>query len=137
MNHLETTDFINLPVYKKALELFKVSRAIACSISDNKNVWEMNLSGNYHQQYAGDLMSDTLRLAPSLAILQNASNPTIRLKRAKNIRRAINNIALKCRKLEFSGIKEKEFISLLKAEIHQFDHLFSEWVHHLQFRKDN
>ena len=137
MSHLDATDFINSPVYKKALEIFKVSRAIACSISDSKNVWEMGMAANYNHQYAGDLVSDTLRLAPGLAVVKNASTPTLRLKRAKNIRKAIQSIAFKCRKLEFSGVKEKEFLSLLKTEIHQFEHLFSEWLHHLQFRKDH
>ena len=133
MNSFESTDFRNLPVYNKALEIFKVSRAIACSISDNKNIMEMGFSTNFNHQFAGEIVSDSLLLAPELAVVHNTSNPLLRLKKAKNIRKAANRILLQCKKLEFNGVKEKEFLALLKSEILQFDYLFSEWfykIHH-------
>lgn len=135
MNSFETTDFKNLPVYNKALEIFRISRAIAISISDNKNILEMNFSSNYNHQFAGELVSDSLRLAPGLATVQNTSNPLLRLKKAKNIRKAANRILSQCKKLEFNGVKEKEFLRILKSEIHQFDQLFSEWFYNLQHKR--
>lgn len=138
MNSFESSDFRNLPVYNKALEIFKVSRAIACSISDNKNVLEMGFSENFNHQFAGAIVSDSLLLAPELAVVHNTSNPLLRLKKAKNIRKAANRILSQCKKLEFNGVKEKEFLALLKSEIHQFDHLFSEWFYRLQLnRREN
>ncbi len=138
MNSFETNDFRNLPVYNKALEIFRVSRAIACSISDNKNVLEMSLSANFNHQFAGEIVSDSLQLAPGLATVQCTSNSLLRLRRAKQIRKALNRILSGCKKLEFDGVREKEFLSILRSEIHQFDHLFSEWFFKLEInRKEN
>jgi len=138
MSTFEVTDFKNLPVYNKALEIFKVSRAIACSISDNKNILEMSFSANFNHQFAGEIVSDSLQLAPGLATVQCTSNPLLRLRRAKQIRKALNRILSGCKKLEFDGVREKEFLTILRAEILQFDHLFSEWFHKIQLnRKEN
>ena len=138
MNSFETTDFKNLPVYNKALEIFKVSRAIACSITNNKNILEMGFSENFNHQFAGEIVSDSLQLAPGLATVHCTSNPSLRLRRAKQIRKAINRILSGCKKLEFDGVREKEFITILRSEIHQFDHLFSEWFYKLQLnRREN
>ena len=138
MSTFEVTDFKNLPVYNKALEIFRVSRAIACSISDNKNILEMGFSANFNDQFAGEIVSDSLKLAPGLATVQCTSNSSLRLRRAKQIRNALNRILSGCKKLEFDGVREKEFLTILRSEIHQFDNLFSEWFHKLQLnRKEN
>jgi len=130
------SNFTQLKVYQKAQEIFKVSRAIACIISDNKNVMEMGISNNYNYHFAGEIVSDSLRLVPSLAVVHNTSNSSLRLKRANNIRKSANRMLIKCRKLEFNGVKETEFLNLLKSEILQFENLFTDWLNNLHYKKD-
>ncbi|SDS20673.1 hypothetical protein SAMN04487764_1692 [Gillisia sp. Hel1_33_143] len=130
------SNFNQLKVYQKAQEIFKVSRAIACIISDNKNVMEMGISNNYNYHFAGEIVSDSLRLVPSLAVVHNTSNSSLRLKRANNIRKSANRMLIKCRKLEFNGVKETEFLNLLKSEILQFENLFTDWLNNLHYKKD-
>lgn len=125
------------PIFKKALEIFKVSRAIACSVSDNSNVLQLEYSTNIKHRFAGDLISHSLKLAPELAVLQNSACKTARLKGARRIRKASRNLLVKCQKLELQGVKEKEFLQLLKMEILQFEQLFSEWFYNLQLKKDS
>lgn len=138
MSTFEVTEFKNLPVYNKALEIFRVSRAIACSISDNKNILEMGFSENSNHRCAGEIVSDSLQLAPGLATVQCTSNPSLRLRRAKQIRKAVHRIISGCKKLEFDGAREKEFLTILRSEILQFDHLFSEWLYKIQLnRREN
>ncbi len=132
MRSFEAAEFKNLPVYNKALEIFRVSRAIALSISDNKNILEMSFSGNSNCRFAGELVSDSLQLAPGLATVHSTSNPLLRLRRARQIRNAVSRILRGCRKLEFDGGREKEFLAILRSEILQFDQLFSEWLYKLQ-----
>ncbi|WP_034890053.1 hypothetical protein [Gillisia sp. Hel_I_29] len=130
------SNFTQLKVYQKAQEIFKVSRAIACIISDNKNVMEMGISNNYNYHFAGEIVSDSLRLVPSLAVVHNTSNSSLRLKRANNIRKSAKRMLIKCRKLEFNGVKETEFLNLLKSEILQFENLFTDWLNNLHYKKD-
>lgn len=127
-------EFRNLPVYQKALEIFKVSRAIACSISENRNIIEMENSADINHRVAGEIVSDSLSLVPKLALFQNTSNQSLRLKRAKKIQKAARSILLKCKRMEYNGVKEKEFLNLLNSEVHQFNRLFTEWTYRLQLK---
>lgn len=131
---MSSPELRNHPVYRKALEIFKVSRAIACSISDNRNILEMDDSADINHRVAGEIVSDSMSLVPKLALFQNAANHTLRLERAKKIQKAARNILLKCKRMEYNGVKEKEFLHLLNSEIRQFNQLFAEWTYNLQLK---
>lgn len=130
-----TTTFTSLPVYTKALEIFRVSRAIAYSISDKQHVLEMTISTEIKNRFAGEIITDSLRLAPELAAVQSTSCTILRLKRAKKIQKALNRILIRCKKLEFHAAGEKEFLQLLRTEILQFEKLFSDYFHNLQLKR--
>lgn len=127
--------FNALPVYRKALEIFKVSRAIAYAVSDKQHVMEMCDSSRLKNRFAGEIITDSLRLAPELAGVQSATCSILRLKRAKKIQKAVHRILHRCRKLEFHSAKEKEFLQLLRWELLQFEELFSEYYHNLQLKR--
>lgn len=116
-----------LPAYRKAMEIFRISRAVAAYFSEDKHVIEMNLSSNPGHRSAGHLVTESLQLAPGIASAVNASTADTRLKNIKKLRCAVNNLRQHCRKLEFSGVKEVEFIGLLRREIQLFDQLMSDW----------
>lgn len=131
---MENSNFTQLPIYKKALEIFNVSRGIACALSDNKHVLEMGYSADINQQYAGEIVTYSLNLMPELAAIQNSSTPGARLKRAKRIQRSAREILSKCKKMDFHNNREREFIMLLRKELQHFDSLFSEWFNSLQLK---
>ncbi len=131
---MSSPELRNHPVYQKALEIYKVSRAIACSISENRNIIEMENSTDINHRVAGEIVSDSMSLVPKLALFQNASSHSLRLKRAKKIQKAAQNILLKCKRMENNGVKEKEFLYLLNSEIQQFNRLFAEWTYHLHWK---
>lgn len=135
---MNSSEFANLPVYRQALEIFKVSRAIACSISNNRNIFEMQFSSNPNHQFASEIVSDSMTLAPELARVQNIANPSLRLKRINRIRKAAGRIISKSNMLESNNEKDKEFLHLLNQEIHQFERLLGEWLFnlHLNNRKN-
>ncbi len=133
----ERISFANLLVYKKALEIFKVSRVIACSISESKNVIEMQFSSEVKNRFAGDLVSNSLRLAPELALVENSASINARLRGIKKVRRLSRLISERCRKLKFLGVQEQEFLDLLQKEINQFEKLLTEYLYNLQLKKEN
>lgn len=118
----------HLPVYRKALEIFKISRAIASYFSGDKHVFEMNLSSNPQHRFAGILVSESLQLAPGIASVISTSNPEYRLQRIKKIHKVAKSLKSQCKKIELSGVKEIEFLNLLRKEIHIFDKMTSEWI---------
>jgi len=126
---METDRFNQLPVFKKAQDIFQISRGIAFAMSERGHVLEMEYASNENEKVAGTLVTTSLKLFPELAALQNATNKENIRKRANKIRRSAHILLTKCRSIERHGIKEKEFLRLLKTEIIQFDQLFGEWLH--------
>lgn len=134
---MENTHFRQTAIFKKALDIFKVSRGIACSISDNKHILEIQHSGNSTEQVAGEIVSDSLRLVPELAAVHNSTNSTLQIRRAKKLRKAARHILAKCSVIEYQAVKERDIILLLKNELQQFDQLFSEWLYNLKLKGGN
>lgn len=131
---MEPSNFTQLAIYRKALEIFNVSRGVACALSDNKHVLEMGYSTHVNHRVAGEIVSDSLRLMPELAAIQNSTNNIVRLRRARKIRRSAQQILAKCKSIEYSGIREKEFLNLLITELRLFDRLFLDWLNNLQMK---
>lgn len=132
---MDPGDFLSSPVYRKALEVFRISRAVACELSDNLHVWEMEGSAEFKHRFAGEIVSDSLNLAPGLAMLKSAPGYSLKSKNVQNIKRRVHRMLSRCKKLELMGVKQKEFLSLLRMEIYQFDKLFSEWLQDRQSGK--
>ncbi|SKB65822.1 hypothetical protein SAMN05660776_2330 [Salegentibacter holothuriorum] len=120
------------PVYHKALEIFKLSRAMAIHFTQDKHVLEMSISACPKDRYAGDLVNESLLLAPGVASVATAKNYSSRLERVRNIRKASKSLKLLCKNLEFSGVRESEFLILLKKEIHLFDKMIADWTQQLR-----
>lgn len=119
----------HLPVYRKALEIFRISRAMAAYFTNDKHVLEMDLSANPQDFEAGHLVTESLQLAPGIASAACAPNSESRLQRIRNIRAVAQNLKSLCKKLECCGVKEVEFLNLLRKEIHTFDKMVSDWFH--------
>ncbi|MFD1095168.1 hypothetical protein [Salegentibacter chungangensis] len=122
----------HLPAYRKALEIFRISRAVASYFGDDKHVVEMELSASHSHRYAGNLVSESLQLAPGIASILSTGNSEVKLRKIRRIRKAAKSLRLYCKKLEFCGVKEVEFVNLLRKEIRQFEYLTSEWVKQIQ-----
>src|SRR5690606_14706902 len=118
---MEVQNFNQLPVYKKALDIFQVSRGIAYAISERRHVLEMEYSSIENEKVAGTLVTTSLNLFTELAALQNATSKENIRKRANKIRRSAGLLLTKCRTIEKHGLKEKEFLRLLRSELNQFD----------------
>lgn len=128
MSHAYSHNTHQLPIYRKALEIFKLSRAMAVHFTEDKHVMEMGFSASRKDRYAGDLVTEALQLAPGVASVATAKNYGSRLERIRNIRKASKSLKLLCRNLEFSEVRESEFLTLLKKEIQIFDTMIADWI---------
>jgi len=121
-----------MPVYRKALEIFKLSRAMTMHFTQDRNIMEMSYSSSQTDRYAGDLISESLQLAPGVASVATAKSHGSRLERIRNIRKTNKSLHSLCRNLEFSGVKESEFLNLLRKEIQVFDKMIAEWIQQIR-----
>jgi len=131
---MENSNFTQLELYRKALDIFRVSRGIACVVSNSKHIIEMDISTNNNEQVAGEIVTHSLKLVPELAAIQNSATKGGRLKRVKKIQKLARLINAKCRKLENAGTRDREFLILLLAELKHFDQLFNDWLNKIQLK---
>ncbi len=120
-------NFRSLPVYRKALELCHMSRAIASYVSFNKNLLLLSRSNSHRDHIADSLLTDAILIPKKIALAENTSCPDERMKIATYINIMIRNINSYCYGLEKDGVKEKEYLNLLRQEIKSFRKSFKIW----------
>jgi len=107
----------HLIIYKKSLDIFKLSRRVASYITDDKDVISMYRSGNASDNYADNLVMNAFRLVPKIVETETQENPRLKLKYAKSLRYFIDRLYHSCLQLEKTKIQGKDFVVMLRREL--------------------
>lgn len=116
-----------LPVYRKALELSEISRHIVSYVSFNKDLLKLYQSNSLRDIIAGSLLTDTTLISKKIAQVEYSKSYAERIKTATFINIMIRNLNSYCTGLEQDGVKEKEYLQLLRQEIRSFRKTFKKW----------
>lgn len=120
-------DFGTLPVYRKALDLCHMSREIASYVSLNKNLMKLYQSNSHRDLIADSLLTDAILIPQKIALAEITTCHSERMKIATYINIMIRNINSYCRGLEKDGVKEQEYLDLLRQEVKSFRKSFKIW----------
>jgi len=126
------TNITQLEVYKKAVEIFKLSRHIATYISDNKNILEMGRSTNNLDRYSFNLITDSMSLVPTIATVTLSFDRSIQRYNMYSLRKTVNRMKNYCNYLEKNYTQAKEYIALLRTEIAAFSYERNLWENNLK-----
>jgi len=116
-----------IPVYQKALALREISMAIASYVSINKDALKRYTSNSLRDNIADSLVIDTVLIPEQIAQAEHATSHAERINSATFIHIMIRNINSYCLGLEKDGVKEKEYLYLLRTEIKSFRKSFTKW----------
>ena len=117
----------SLPVYNKALEIRLMSREIVTYISCNKDLLSLYKSKSLRDNIADSLLTDAILIPEKIALAEASNSYAVRMKNARFINVMTRNILSYCNGLEKDGVKEKEYLNLLRGEIKKFRASFKEW----------
>ncbi|WP_417361130.1 hypothetical protein [Galbibacter sp.] len=117
-----------LPVYRKALHIFKLSRQVVDFLRGDKSILDLHRSSCTSDQFSEKLILATLGLAPKIAIAESSPDPTVKHASISSIERTTAAILHYCEKLESSHKHSSEFLSLLRTEVTKFGHLHDKWA---------
>ncbi len=117
-----------LTIYKKALEVFKLSRLIAMYITDDKDILSMYLSKRRCDKYADNLVMNALNLVPKIVETEIQEDRSLKLRQAKSLHDCIETIYQDCTRLEMTRVKGKDFIQLLKKELNSLRKIHKSYV---------
>ncbi len=117
----------SVPVYKKALELCNTSREIASYITYNKDLLHLYKSNSLRDIMADSILTDAILLPIQIEQAERSSSPQVRFNSIQFINIITRNILSYCNGLEHDGIKEKEYLNLLRTDIKNFRKSYKNW----------
>ena len=117
-----------VPVYRKALELCAMSREIASYVTFNKDLLKLCKSNSLRDIIADSLLTDTILIPQKIAQTEFSLSHDEKLRNVSYINIMIKNINSYCTGLERDGVKEKEYLNLLRQEIKSFRRSFKKWT---------
>ena len=119
--------FKDLPVYRQALSLRKMSREIASFVSHNKDLVSLAQSMSHRDQLADSLIQDAILIPKQIARAETSSSLAIRQSSIKFIGIITRNLNAYCKGLEMDGMREREYLDLLRGEVKTFRKAFKMW----------
>ena len=112
-----------IPLYRKALNLCEISREIASYVSFNKDLLHLYQSNSHRDIIANSLITDAILIPQKIELAERSKSYTTRLKSALFVYMMTRNILSYCNGLEKDGVKDKEYLNLLRKEIRSFREL--------------
>ena len=117
----------HLPVYKKAVELQTMSRAIALCVAGREDLRHLYKVNSLRGQVAGLLLTDAALIRKQIALAAGTPSLAIRQNSLQFINIMIRNLGSYCRGLEMDGMREREYLELLRKELKTFRRSFKQW----------
>ncbi len=116
-----------LPIYVKAMELCFMSREIASYVTLNKDLLKLYQSNSLRDTIANSLLTDAILIPQKIAQVEFSKCSSERTHTITFINIMIRNINSYCLGLEKDGMKELEYLNLLRLEISSFRKQYKKW----------
>tara|TARA_R110000868_G_scaffold2277_6_gene17015 strand:- start:4040 stop:4372 length:333 start_codon:yes stop_codon:yes gene_type:complete len=104
-----------------------MSREIASYLSYNKDLLKLYQSNSHRDIMVDSLLTDSILIPQQIATAERSECYAARMKSATFINVIIRNINSYCTGLEKDGVKEKEYLNLLRSEIKSFRRMYKVW----------
>ena len=106
-------------------------------VSFNKDLVKLYQSNSLRDIIANSLLTDARLISKNMAQALSSKSYSERLQSATFINIMIRNINSYCTGLERDGVKEKEYVNLLRSEIKSFRTSFAKWIRTLPNTSDD
>lgn len=116
-----------IPIYKKAMNLCFMSREIASYVSLNKDLLKLYESNSLRDSIANSLLTDAILIPQKIVAAEFSKSSSERMQSVSFINIMIRNINSYCLGLEKDGVKETEYLNLLRSEIRSFRKHYKKW----------
>ena len=131
---MKSNSLHSLPVYRKSLVLRDLSDALASYLSYNKDLFSLRQSSSFRDNLSDSLLTDATLITKEIEQAATSNSYSVRMKSLSFINIMTRNILAYCNGLERDGVKEKEYLNLLRKEIKSFRKAFKKW--RLSLRND-
>jgi len=124
---MERSSLNSLGVYRKSLALRDLSEAVASYFSYNRDMLSLRKYDSIRDDITQSLMTDAVLITKEVEQAALSNSYSVRMKSLTFINIMTRNILAYCNGLERDGVKEKEYLNLLRKEIKVFRSSFKKW----------
>lgn len=118
----------NSPIYRKALEIFTLSKSISQFLVQDLSYLDKNGKEHPDIYFTGDIVQKSVSLFPEIAQAENKTFSEEKQKHAASVEQLTKSIYKNCVQLEKSVPNGKEFITLLRNELKRFRKMQRIWL---------
>ncbi|WP_350292397.1 hypothetical protein [uncultured Croceitalea sp.] len=129
---MQNSAYNSLPIYRKSLALRDLSSAVATYFSNDTTFFKLQRTASLREDIAISLYTDSSLISQQIKQAETSNSYEIRMKSATFINVITRNILCYCNGLEHDGVKEKEYVNLLRRELKSFRKSFKQWRKSLQ-----
>ncbi|MDC6386512.1 hypothetical protein D2V93_05420 [Flagellimonas taeanensis] len=133
---MERNSLDSLSVYRRSLALREMSEAVASYFSYNREILSLRKIDCFRDDITQSLMTDALLITKEVEQAALSNSHSVRMRSLTFVNIMTRNILAYCNGLERDGVKEKEYLNLLRREIKTFRISFKKWRKSLINRND-
>ncbi|MAZ71973.1 MAG: hypothetical protein CMC70_02390 [Flavobacteriaceae bacterium] len=115
-------------IYKKAQEIFALSRNISQYFVHDFGTLNEDGSEHEHIYFTGDIVQQSISLAPEILKAEQQSFSEEKQKHIASVTRLTNSLYRNCERLERSNSNGKDFLPILRKELKKFSKLQRTWM---------
>lgn len=114
-------------IYQKSLAVCDISQAVSSYFTMETKFLKLNRFAPLRHEIALSLVNDAVLIPKSVNEALNSNSREQQLKQLSLISIMVKNMLSYCNGLEKDGVKEKEYVYLLRAELKSFKKVFKSW----------
>ncbi len=132
---LSTKNITQLPIYRKAIDIFKLNRSIAAYISNNKSVLKLHTSTNPIDRQLNHLIGQGMKLIEHIALAES-KDISSRSEHISNVECIVYAMEHHYTILGKSfPRKESRILKVLRSEIESLKQLYWNWAKRSRYHK--
>ncbi len=117
-----------LPIYKKALDIFSISRKISSYLNYDLAPLQKDGKEDKHIYFSGDIVQQSVSLIPEIMKAEAERFSERKYKHMASVKRLTRLLYKNCKRLEQSNSNGKDFLPILRKELKMFSKLQRSWM---------
>lgn len=117
----------HLPIYRKAMEIFILSRSISTYLNQDLSMLKPDGTEDNDIYFSGDIVQQSVSLVPEIMKAENERYSDKKHTHVDSLRRLTNLLYKNSYRLEKSNSNGKDYLPILRRELKKFKRLQHTW----------
>ena len=128
MLYTAPSHLLDLPIYKKALEIFSLSRKISSYLNYDLALLKVDGTEDEHIYFSGDIVMQSESIVPEIIKAEVEQFSDKKHQHIATVNRLTKLLDKNCKILEKSNSNGKDFLPILRQELKKFRKLQRHWM---------